>query len=57
VQYEHTGGDRGWKGDVPVIRLSIERMRSLGWQPTRTSAQALYEAMQAMLVDLKAGRD
>ena len=22
-----SGGDRGWKGDVPIVRLSIERMR------------------------------
>jgi UDP-glucose 4-epimerase len=56
VQYEYTGGDRGWKGDVPVVRLSIERIRALGWRPTRTSAQALREAMLAMLADLKAGR-
>ena len=27
VRYEYTGGDRGWKGDVPIVRLSIERMR------------------------------
>ena len=37
VRYEYTGGDRGWKGDVPVVRLSIERIRGLGWAPSRTS--------------------
>jgi UDP-glucose 4-epimerase len=57
VCYEYTGGDRGWKGDVPVIRLSIAKMRGLGWRPTRTSAEALREAMQAMLADLRSGRD
>jgi UDP-glucose 4-epimerase len=56
VRYEYTGGDRGWKGDVPVVRLSIERIKSLGWRPTHTSAQALTSAMQAMLTDLNAGR-
>jgi UDP-glucose 4-epimerase len=56
VHYEYTGGDRGWKGDVPVVRLNIDKARTLGWRPTRTSAGALREAMQAMLVDLKAGR-
>ncbi len=56
VKYEYTGGDRGWKGDVPVVRLSIEKIRGLGWRPTRTSAEALREAMLAMLADLEAGR-
>ena len=54
---EYTGGDRGWKGDVPVIRLSIDKIRRLGWRPTRTSAQALGDAMLAMRADLEAGRD
>ncbi len=56
VRYEHTGGDRGWKGDVPVIRLSIDKIKGLGWRPTRTSAEALREAMLAMLADLRSGR-
>jgi UDP-glucose 4-epimerase len=56
VKYEFTGGDRGWKGDVPVVRLSIDKIRGLGWRPTRTSAEALREAMLAMLADLKSGR-
>ena len=32
VTYEYTGGDRGWKGDVPVVRLDTERIRALGWK-------------------------
>ena len=57
VRYEYTGGDRGWKGDVPVVRLNLDKIRGLGWRPTRTSAQALSQAMLAMLADLKGGRD
>ncbi len=57
VRYEYTGGDRGWKGDVPVIRLSTEKMRRLGWQPTRSCAEALRQAMDEMLADLRSGRD
>jgi UDP-glucose 4-epimerase len=56
VRLEHTPGDRGWKGDVPVIRLALDRIRALGWRPTRGCAQALREAMQAMRADLDAGR-
>jgi UDP-glucose 4-epimerase len=50
--FEFTGGDRGWKGDVPIVRLSIERLRGLGWAPSRTTRQALADSMRAMLQDL-----
>jgi UDP-glucose 4-epimerase len=56
VRYEYTGGDRGWKGDVPVVRLSIERIRALGWSPTRTSREALRESMDALADAIRAGR-
>lgn len=57
VRYQYTGGDRGWKGDVPVIRLCTAKVRGLGWRPTRTCAEALRQAMGEMLADLRAGRD
>lgn len=33
VKYRFTGGIRGWVGDAPVVRLSIERIKKLGWEP------------------------
>ena len=56
VRLEYTGGDRGWKGDVPIVRLNTDRIRSLGWTCKRTSRQALCVAMQAMLADARLGR-
>src|SRR5262249_112522 len=32
VDLEFTGGSRGWKGDVPVVRLDTTRIRALGWR-------------------------
>jgi UDP-glucose 4-epimerase len=55
VTYEYTGGARGWKGDVPIVRLSIERIRRLGWSPSRTSAEALRESMAALVESVRAG--
>jgi UDP-glucose 4-epimerase len=49
TEYEYTGGNRGWKGDVPIVRLDTSRIRSLGWHNARTSRQALDESMRAML--------
>jgi UDP-glucose 4-epimerase len=40
--------DRGWKGDVPVIRLDTRRIRSLGWSNRMSSRQALESSMRAM---------
>ena len=46
---------RGWKGDVPVVRLSTAKIRALGWEPSGGSADALRESMAAMLADLESG--
>ncbi|HEV2688359.1 MAG TPA: NAD-dependent epimerase/dehydratase family protein [Bryobacteraceae bacterium] len=56
VQLEYTGGDRGWRGDVPIVRLNTSRIRSLGWTCHRTSRQALCVAMHSMLEDVRAGK-
>ena len=56
VEYRFTGGDRGWRGDVPVVRLSTERIRALGWANRLTSRQALEAAMRELLADARAGR-
>jgi UDP-glucose 4-epimerase len=56
VHMSYTGGDRGWKGDVPVVRINTDRVRSLGWANKRMSAGALEAAMESMLVDFRADR-
>jgi UDP-glucose 4-epimerase len=56
VEFEYTGGDRGWKGDVPIVRLSTDKIRATGWRCEHTTREALRLAMEAMLVDARAGR-
>jgi UDP-glucose 4-epimerase len=51
VRFDYTGGNRGWKGDVPIVRLDTSRIRELGWSPTAGSAQALSDAMRALARD------
>ena len=53
--YEFTGGDRGWKGDVPVVRFDCSKIKALGWQPRRTSVEAVSQAMKAMHEELNRG--
>lgn len=52
TQYEFTGGDRGWKGDVPIVRFDCSKIKALGWRARRTSAEAVTDAMKAMLEEL-----
>lgn len=47
---------RGWKGDVPVVRLNTDRIRALGWEPSTGSAGALRSSIRSMLKDLSVGR-
>lgn len=48
IAYEFTGGDRGWKGDVPIVRFNCAKIRSLGWRNRRTSIEAMRDAMASM---------
>jgi len=52
VRYEFTGGDRGWKGDVPVVRFDCSKIKALGWRSRRTSVEAVSDAMTAMREEL-----
>jgi UDP-glucose 4-epimerase len=56
TKFVYSGGDRGWRGDVPVVRLNTDRIRALGWTNARTSKQALADSLAAMLDDARAGR-
>jgi UDP-glucose 4-epimerase len=38
-------GNRGWVGDVPKFRYSVERLLQAGWSPTRDSADAVRQAI------------
>lgn len=48
VIYCYTGGDRGWKGDVPIVRLDSQKIRKLGWSNKYTTLQAIRKSIQAM---------
>jgi UDP-glucose 4-epimerase len=56
VTFEYAGGDRGWKGDVPIVRLNTDRIRALGWSNAMGSREALRRSMESMLDDARAGR-
>jgi UDP-glucose 4-epimerase len=54
--FNYSGGDRGWKGDVPIVRLETEKIRALGWKNARSSREAIGASLESMLTDAKMGR-
>jgi UDP-glucose 4-epimerase len=56
TRFSYAGGDRGWRGDVPVVRVNTERIRSLGWSNRLSTSAALAASLSEMLDDARGGR-
>jgi UDP-glucose 4-epimerase len=50
-EFEYTGSGSGWKGDVPVVRMNSDRIKSLGWRPEHNSREAMRAALMEMIAD------
>lgn len=51
VQRHYTGGPRGWVGDNPIVVLSLEKLKSLGWKPRITAETAIRRTVRWTLKD------
>ncbi|HEY5105861.1 MAG TPA: NAD-dependent epimerase/dehydratase family protein [Caulobacteraceae bacterium] len=49
ARLEFGDGPRGWVGDVPRFRYSIERIARLGWAPRLSSRQAVSRAIDEII--------
>ncbi len=47
--YEYTGGEKGWDGDVPEMRLEIEKLVSTGWEPRHNSKESVRKTTRELL--------
>jgi UDP-glucose 4-epimerase len=56
MRFDYTGGTRGWKGDVPVVRLACDKIRALDWRPAMNSKDAMWTALLAMRLEAEAGK-
>lgn len=56
VKYVYTGGKKGWKGDVPVVRLNSEKIKKLGWRNEYTSREAIYLSIKSIYEELERER-
>lgn len=49
VEFHHTGGRRGFPGDVPLLMLDTGKMERLGWQTHHSSDEAVRLAARRLL--------
>ena len=45
VKYKYTGGSTGWKGDVPRMLLSIDKLKKLGWKPKYSIKESIKDTL------------
>lgn len=46
-----TGGKRGWIGDVPLIKLSTNKIRNTGWRPKNTIRKSIIDTLKYLQTD------
>lgn len=56
VKYNFSGGQRGWKGDIPVVRLNSEKIRKLGWENKFDSKEAITLSLKSIYDDAMRGK-
>jgi UDP-glucose 4-epimerase len=48
-EFKFTGGDRGWKGDVPKMMLDTSKIKGLNWSPNLNSEDAVRKTVREIL--------
>jgi UDP-glucose 4-epimerase len=46
VKRNYTGGPRGWVGDIPDVKLSLNKIKKLGWKQKISSEEAIRRAVR-----------
>jgi len=42
----YTGGKSGWKGDIPIMKLDIKKIKKIPWKPKMTSKECMIESIK-----------
>lgn len=50
VKISYSGGSRGWKGDVPRMNLSLDKLCQLGFKQNFTAKQALRNTIKELIL-------
>ena len=49
VEYEYSGGERGWLGDSPLVHLDTKKANSYGWEPKITIENSIRNTVRYLL--------
>ncbi len=55
IEVKYSGGPRGWKGDVPQVRLDTRKMTGLGWRPKLSSREAVRRTIAETVEQFRNG--
>jgi UDP-glucose 4-epimerase len=50
VEFTYTGGSRGWKGDVPRMRLDVEKLKVLGFLSQYNSKYSIHQTLDESIL-------
>lgn len=48
VEYQYTGGNVGWKGDVPAFQYDLSKIYATGWRPAHNSNQSVKATLDSL---------
>lgn len=48
VVYKYTGGNIGWKGDVPKFQYDLTKIHNFGWKAKHTSDESVRETVKSI---------
>lgn len=48
VQYKFTGGNVGWKGDVPAFQYDLSKIYQTGWRPAHNSNESVQATLDSL---------
>lgn len=51
VRCSYMGGKRGWKGDVPIVRINSQKLRKMGWKNQYSSCEAMRKSIESILTE------
>ena len=46
VSFEYTGGEGGWKGDVPVFQYNLDKVHAAGWHASCNSDESVRKTVE-----------
>lgn len=53
VRYEFSGGESGWKGDIPRFQYCLDKIHEAGWKAQYTSDEAVRETVKDAIRERK----